>query len=895
MIQRTLTRVEQRSDFVQSLRDAFAHPEPAVRNREVKEALQRQREKIRRLNRDGSSGADTVRFISEMVDSVLRVMWESLEIAIPEDARSVAVVAVGGYGRMELCPQSDIDLLVLTSPTPDGYEREQAETIIRSLWDFGFSVGSSVRSLAQCKEASAKDPETWTSFLNERFIAGDYRLYRSFADLMRRRLFPWRVSALVRAKIAEHEARRERMGSLVQMLEPDIKEGSGCLRDVHSMMWIAKVRHDCADFEDLVREGLITPQEQEDIRAAYDFLLRVRCCLHFITRKKDDRLDFLLQPEVAAELGFVDEGSFRAVEIFLKVFYHHTKTVNRVVEGVISRWVPPSAGRRRVSAAVRGHAQFAAVEGALELRTKTGNPFRDDPGLILEYFDLANSEDLTFGHQATLRIRQAVTLMSMREDLDISAPLRRFLALCQRPARVGRMLRGMNDVGLIGLLIPDFNHIYCHSHHDIYHIYTTDEHTITVVRQLAYLASTEGRELASLRGALAKISDRESLVLACFYHDIGKGLGPGHSVTGARLSFAFMEETGFSPSRCQLVSNLVRHHLLMNDVIQRRDLDDPKTIRDFLVKVETPAFLHNLYVLTYCDTSSVHPDAWSAWKATLLQKLYERALDMLQRPYREAAGQERGGEDMHAALLAALERVMPPGEAAAYAETLGENYLAAHTAEEAALHAGLVREAEESGFGAHVRARHTHWEITVAARDEKALLCRIAGALAHLDLSILTAKIYTLGGGKAVDRFWVAIPDPERAHSVESLRARILETLSSGFRLDRAELAALRARLRLRQRTLVETGETPNVLISNDISDDFTVLDVTCRDQIGLLFQVALVLSEMGVDVQGAVLTTEADKAIDSFYVTADDGARIDDAERRRAIVLALERELASA
>jgi [protein-PII] uridylyltransferase len=262
------------------------------------------------------------------------------------------------------------------------------------------------------------------------------------------------------------------------------------------------------------------------------------------------------------------------------------------------------------------------VHGALELRIKTGNPFRGNLDLILEYFDLANAEGLGYGHQAILRVKQAVGLLSAQESADFSAPLRRFLALCQRPGRVGRMLRCMNDVGLIGLLIPDFNHIYCHSHHDIYHIYTTDEHTITVVRQLAYLPATTGRELASLRAASARIADREAIVLGCFYHDIGKGLGPGHSVTGARLSFAFMEKAGFSPSRCQLVSNLVRYHLLMNDVIQRRDLDDPKTIRDFLVKVETPAFLHNLYVLTYCDTSSVHPDAWSAWKANLLQKLY---------------------------------------------------------------------------------------------------------------------------------------------------------------------------------------------------------------------------------------------------------------------------------
>lgn len=893
MTQRSLFRIDQRGDFVQALRDAFNQPDVAGRHRAVKTVLQRQRDKIRRINREGTSGADTVRFISEMVDTLLRVLWEHLESGIPEDARCVAVVAVGGYGRMELCPQSDIDLLVLTSPDPDGYEREQAEIIIRSLWDSGFNVGSSVRSLAQCKEASAKDPETWTSFLNERFIAGDYPLYRSFANLMRKKLFPWRIAALVRAKIAEHEARRVRMGSLVQMLEPNIKEGSGGLRDVHSMMWIAKVRHDCADFEDLVREGLITPQEQEDIRAAYDFLLQVRCCLHFITEKKDDRLSFHLQPEIAEELGFIEEGSFKAVEIFLKVFYHHTKTVNRVTEAVISRWVPPVHGDRRGSAAVRNHRYFAAVAGALELRAKTGNPFRDDLDLILDYFDLANADGLRFGHQAILRLRQAVAMLATQENLDVSAPLRRFLALCQRRERVGRMLRCMNDVGLIGLLIPDFHYIYCHSHHDIYHIYTTDEHTITVVRQLAYLGDTTERELASLRGALDKIPDRESLVLACIYHDLGKGLGPGHSVTGARLSFAFMEASGFSASRAKLVSNLVRHHLLMNDVIQRRDLDDPRTIRDFLMKVDSPALLRNLYVLTYCDISSVHPDAWSAWKAVLLAQLYESALQTMLRPYQDAQGARRervpGEDELHAALAP----VLPAGGIAAYVDTLGENYLAAHTAGEVALHAGLLEEAATAGHGVHVRARSTHWEITVAAIDEKALLYRIAGALTRLDLSILSARIYTLGGGKAVDRFWVGIPGEDDV-TVASLREALLRELASDLRLHRQELRALRDRYRLRQRTILDTGTQPKVLISNELSDFFTVLDVTCRDQIGILFQVALVFSELGLNVHGAVLTTEADKVLDSFYVTDEDGAKVTDVARCALIVETLERELAS-
>jgi [protein-PII] uridylyltransferase len=653
------------------------------------------------------------------------------------------------------------------------------------------------------------------------------------------------------------------------------------------MMWIAKVKHECDDFEDLVREGLITPQELEDIRVAYDFLLQVRCCLHFITEKKDDRLSFHLQPEVAAELGFKDEGAARAVEIFLKVFYHHTKTVNRVTEAVISRWTPRDDKGR--TGTLKGHPHFQAADGVLDLKARVGNPFRNNVGLMLDYFDLANARNLGFGHNAVLRLKQAVHMLSAVEEADFSEPLRRFLALCQRPERVGRMLRCMNEVGLIGLLIPDFNYIYCHSHYDIYHIYTTDEHTVTVVRQLAYLAATDARELASLRGALEKITDREALVLTCFYHDIGKGLGPGHSVSGARISFAFMERMGFSPARCRIVSNLVLHHLLMNDVIQRRDLDDPKTIRDFVTKVDTPAMLHNLYVLTYCDTSSVHPDAWSAWKATLLQKLYETTLETLLAPYREAQARRVAGEEE---LLGALERVLPPAEARAHLATLGENYLAAHSAEEVALHADLLRASAGAGFGIHVAARATHWEITFAARDEKALLARISGVLAHLGLSILTARIYTLGGGKAVDRFWVAIPEEER-FTAESLRRKLLEEMAAGFRLGREELRELRGRHRMRA-LAVETFTEPKVLISNDLSDTFTVIDVTCSDRIGVVFQGALVLSELGLDVHGAVLTTEADRALDSYYVTREDGEKITDEARCAEIAAALERELSS-
>jgi [protein-PII] uridylyltransferase len=888
MIQRYLTNLGMQGDFVDSLRECFNRREPGDRISSIKAVLARHRDRIRAINRSGASGTDTVRFISEMVDTLLRVMWDHVEMSVPNEANLVAVVAVGGYGRLELCPQSDIDLLILTSEKPTAHEKEQAETIVRNLWDYGFILGHSVRSISQCEEASTKDPETWTSFLNERFVAGDHELYRKFVRMMSKRLFPWRTTALIEAKIKEREQRKTQVGVLVQMLEPNLKEGLGCLRDVHSMMWIAKVKHDCDNFQDLVREGLITPQELEDIRVGYDFLLQVRCCLHFMTNKKDDHLDFAIQPEVAAELGFVDDDKQKAVEIFLKVFYHHTKTILRVTEGVISRWVK-NKEKTAKAAVLKDHPHFQTVDGALDLKARVGNPFLDNVGLMLEYFEIANRRELGHSHHAILRIKQAVSILSANPDLDLKAHLPDFLRLCQSRERVGRMLRTMNDVRLIGLLIPDFNHIYCHSQHDIYHIYTTDEHTITVIRQLAYLAKQTDKDLESLQKALSQVSDMELLIIACFYHDIGKGVGPRHSISGAKMVFEYMQKMGMSASRCKEASNLVLHHLLMNEIIQRRDLDDPKTIRDFITKVETPATLHKLYVMTYCDVSSVHPDAWSSWKASLLRRLYELALTEMQSPF-QAVLESRGLEDQ---LIENVSKRVSEAEVRRHLELLPRQYASSTTAEDIVTHINLLSTLESQKFNARILERQTHWEVTVVANDDDALLCAIAGAMAHLEFSILSARIFTRVDGKAIDKFWVTVPGGGKQGST-ALEQRLIKELEKNFRLSMAELSELRTRLKPKSAfgKVRDIPMKPTVAFSNAISDSFSTVDLTCSDRIGLLYQAAKVFSDLRLDVHGAILTTEADKAMDAFYVTDGDNKKIDNAELIDLIVTTLIKEL---
>lgn len=887
MIQRYLTNLGMQGDFVDSLRECYNKREPGDRISSVKAVLARHRERIRTINKSGASGTDTVRFISEMVDTLLRVMWDQIEMSQPNEANLVGIVAVGGYGRQELCPQSDIDLLILTSEKPSKHEREQAEAIVRNLWDFGFVLGQSVRSLSQCEDASTKDPETWTSFLNERFVAGNHEIYRKFVRLMKKRLFPWRTTALIEAKIQEREQRKTQVGVLVQMLEPNLKEGLGCLRDVHSMMWIAKVKHDCDTFQDLVREGLITPQELEDIRVGYDFLLQVRCCLHFMTNQKDDRLGFGIQPDVAAELGFVDDENQKGVEIFLKVFYHHTKTILRVTEGVISRWVK-TKDKTSKPAVLKDHPHFQTVDGALDLKARVGNPFLDNVGLMLEYFEIANRRDLAHAHHAILRMKQAISILSANPDLDLKSHLPEFLKLCRSKERVGRMLRTMNDVRLIGLLIPDFNHIYCHSQHDIYHIYTTDEHTITVIRQLAYLAKQQDKDLVSLQSALAQVNDMDVLILSCFYHDIGKGVGPGHSVSGAKMILEYMRRMGISDSRCKEASNLVLYHLLMNEVIQRRDLDDPKTIRDFITKVETPATLHKLYVLTYCDVSSVHPDAWSSWKATLLRRLYELALEEMQRPF-QATLESRSLEDQ---LIEIVSKKVSEAEVRRHLELLPRQYASSTSAEDVASHIQLIASLDSQPFNARIVERQTHCEITVVANDDDALLCRIAGTLAHLELSILSARIFTRVDGKAIDKFWVSLPDAtQRAAGLEQ---RLIKELGKNFRLSTEELRDLQARIqpKIAFGKVRDLPMKPEVAFSNAVSENFSTIDLTCSDRIGLLFQVTKVFSDLKLDVHGAILTTEADKAMDAFFISTRDDKKLEDPELVDLVVTTLIKEL---
>jgi|GEM_PF-892289 len=872
----------------EQLREAFNIFDQKEHIKAIKTILAHQMSAIREGNRNRGSGSVTVRYITEMIDTLIRVFLDNLEIRCNPQDKVVALVAVGGYGKMEQCPKSDIDLLILTSDKISSSEQVQAESIVRSLWDYGFEVGSSVRSVSQCESAIAKDPETYTSFLSERFLGGNWELYHEFLRVLEKPLMPWKNTQLIQFKLEERRKRLNKFGGLVQHLEPNIKEGIGCLRDVHTIMWISRLKFNARSFSDLMRLGLLTPQEHDDMYAAYSYLLQARCCLHFLIAKKDEKLHFHIQPEVANEFGFSPASGRSAVELFMQYFYFHIKAINRITEAFLSRW--EDRPKRQGSLALPAkHPFFRELNGNLDLHVQAGNPFRSNPNLMLEYFDWANKTKLGFGNFALHRLRQAVktSVYSTHDRMQHISP---FLKLCNRTKHVGRMLRAMHDVGLVELLIPDFKIVNCHTQHNIYHIYTTDEHTLTVLRQLAYLPRTSEDHLESLREALDAVDDLEVLQLACFFHDIGKGIPGDHSVTGAEMIGKYMRELGYTESQAREGELLVRYHLAMNEIAQRRNLEDPKVIKDFIEKIQQPSTLHKLYVLTYCDVSSVHSDAWSGWKASLLKTLYYRTLDEMKRPLQPYIR----AVDLQDQLIELASKKHPHNLVADHVRKMPKQYSSIVSADQVGLHMEMFRELLTKRIVVRHRDSKTYCDLTLVAPDHPQLLMAISCATAQNSCSILSARIFTRMDGAilteislnytgSADLNWTSLIDKITQQIQKNLKLSI-ENLYQSFKA----LKAPKEKYFASQTLHVPVG----VDFSNNISANYSTIDISCTDRLGLVFQVLKVFHDLKLIVHGAILTTEAQVALDSFYVTTLNNRKIQNTKKVQLIKYHLEKEL---
>jgi len=870
---------------VQALRRAyFLTKDPLQRLNEVRQILSEERQRIEISFRAYPHGTSAAQSLTDLVDLLIRTHFEARRNHTAA-AGELALVAVGGTGRREMCPQSDIDLLILVPKKAKAEVLAEAEAALYPLWDLGYPVGQSVRTIEDALAASERDVETYTSFLQERLIAGNFGLYRQFVESVLERPSTRRQKDLIARKLEERQKRLDGQGGLAQMLEPNLKEGRGCLRDIHTLVWLGGIQHGARGLDDLARAGIILPEEVDEVRTANEFFLRARIALHYTLNKKSDRLDFATQADVAQVLGYQDGAKGSAVERFQRDFYRHVRLVDTLTSNYVGKL---SEGRTRQKPKVPTDKRYRVKDGFVELPFEGVSPFLGNLELVLDLYAQAQEVGAPLHPQTRWHAQQAVSLLTP-EEVDRVRLLPRLLAIARHPKARETGLRDLHRIGALKLIVPDIGLIDCHSQHDVYHVYTTDEHTLTVLERLAELPASTEPLLRTLREELEKVTDLEVLHLAALYHDIGKGVPGNHSITGAKLVLKYALDAGFSEARASQAADLVKHHLLLNHIAQRRDLDDDKTIRDLLADLSDEHLLRKLFLLTWADISSVHPDAWNDWKAHLLYKLYDRA----QAELSGVVGLQADSKTRRELLVSSLPEEERP-LLLEHLTRLPRRYASQVSTREALEHLKLV---QSLGSGRSVAVRvadhGSHFDVAVASPDRQGLLARICAGLSQAHLSIATAQVYTRVDGVVIDLFSVMPLGTERL-TAEALTKSLEESI--GLMRGLAE-----ASLHQRMDAYVERWSasfrrimTPeiHVTFNDQASDDYTVLDVTAPDRLGLMFALAAFFAERGWVIHTARILTEADRAIDSFYLTHADGTRIAESAERDAAARALRKLL---
>lgn len=809
---------------------------------------------------------------------------------------TLAIVAVGGYGREELSPRSDVDLLFVlpgkTSATAAA-ERALVERLLYQLWDSGLEIGHSVRAIPECIEVGKKDVPARSSMLDHRFVAGDSTLYRELARTLEKKLFRVDTAGFVTAKLLEIARRRERWGRSVSRNEPNLKEGEGGLRDAHTALWIARAVWGLRDAAGLASEGVARREEVTEFEAAFERLLDARSALHRVAGRKEDRLAFERQPAVAAELGVMDSPSANATELFMQTLTRSMASVQRFLQLVVDR-MPESFHKHALKAgALPRHAEGTRAPKGYRLK-KGRLAFSDEEAAaksaakLIDLFAVAAAEGHALHPEARDVVRQHRDVIAgARAKPDAVAAFWRLL-LTPRGDDVERALSDMNDLGALGSFLPEMEALHCRVQHDTYHVYTCDAHLVVAAANAHRLAGGQWAETEPLLTTIAKELPKRTFVLGLFLHDIGKS-EKGHTEVGLRMLPRIAKQLALTEREQDDIRFLIAEHLTMSHVAQRRDPSDPKTISDFAAKMGTAARLKLLYALTFCDIAAVGPGTWTDWKGALLRDLYLRTLTALEAGHdaiaedaaRRAEAVKKQAREKHRGSRDAFERFL---------DRLPPRYFATSDADAVIDDFVLATQVEAKAPGLKVQARvvpaRRATEITFQAADRAGLFADFAGALAAAGLSIRTARIHTTRDGVAIDRFEVTGSDGGAVDlaALDRMVRDLLWVLTG--KQTAAELLARRKPPTYGRHHA--HAKAPRVEIHNDASADATVVDVFARDRLGLLYDVAAAITKLELDIHVAIVSTKVDQAADSFYVRELGGGKVVDPVRLDALKSAL-------
>ena len=840
-----------------------------------------------RLLAHPSAGHDCAEAQAFLVDQLVRTIHDHVIADVyPSHNRTsgerLTIMAVGGYGRGEMAPHSDVDIAFVTPGKQTSWCEQVIEAMLYYLWDLGFKVGQSSRSLDDLVRMGRGDLTIRTALLEGRYVWGDQELFDEGRARFWNEVVAGTERQYVAEKLAERNDRHKRQGDSRYVVEPNVKEGKGGLRDLHTLYWIGKYIHHVRDVAELVDVGLLTGSEYRAFRRAENFFWAVRCHLHAITGRAEDRLTFDLQREVAARMQFADRPGKSAVERFMQYFFLQAKRVGHLtglflaqLDEQFAKKAPRGllAGFRARKRSLKG---FVVFGGKIDVPSDTW--FAQDPVRLIEMFVLADANGLEVHPDAMrLAVRDARLVDSVRNDPRANAL---FLDLLSSRSDPETVLRWFNEAGVFGRFVPDFGRVNAQMQFDMYHHYTVDEHTI---RAIGLMARIEKGELKAdhpmASGLIHKIANRRVLYVAILLHDIAKGRRGDHSELGGEVALKLCPRLGLSAEETQLVAWLVRTHLLMSAVAFKRDLADWKTISDFVAQVQTVERLRLLSLLTIVDIRAVGPGVWNGWKRQLINELYDAAEERMRLGHVEHGRAQRVA-GKQAAVAARLGRELP----AKTLKLFNDAYWIAEPDDIIAMNLTQLEAAKGALLDVHTEyyAARGATLVTVIAADHPGLFYRIAGGIHLAGGNIIDARIHTARNGMAVDNFLVQDP-LGRPFSEASQLARIRKMIEDAL-ANRVKLVnQLAARPHSRPRADA-FAVSPSVEFDSTASNRFTVAEVGARDRPALLSRLARVLFEAKLMVHSAHIATYGERAVDTFYVTDLLGEKVDSVTRLKAL-----------
>lgn len=850
--------------------------------------LEQGQREIRDRHRAGLGGRAVVEQVTELSDKLLQVLYRIVSGSLSHDKEQFCVLlALGGYGRAELNPRSDIDLMFFYSSKGRDFAEALAERMLYVLWDLNLEVGYSVRAGRDCIDMAEKDLTVRTALLDTRYLTGSRECYAEFERSVLNKIYSWNSKKFLQEKVVEHERRMGKYGSSVFLLEPNIKEGEGGLRDLQTALWMAQAKYKCRNLRELIIKGMVTERQKEEFEGALDYLWRIRNELHYLSKGKNEQLRFDQQEKIAHFLGYQDTQQAPAVEQFMQDYYAHATHVEHIssyliakVTGALNAQSERSvhSSRRPVRRNVGDHFYIHGNE----LRVEQEDLFEEKPELMMRAFRLAQEQGVLVSIQVKTLIRENLHRINdrVRRSRIMSGD---FMAILRFPHRVVDALSTMHHLRFLNHFMPEFGRLYCKVQHDAYHIYTVDFHSLFALEELVKIWRGEFDQSFGLLSKVANdIEKKELLLLAALLHDIGKGQGKDHCNKGADMIPTIARRLGLNKEDASRLEFLVRNHLQMAHISQRRDLHDDALIVQFARDMGMSENLRMLFLLTVADIRAVGPDVWSAWKGLLLQELYEKTYDVLERGNFYLESRSERIRNRKRQVIELLKGEYSERAVKDRLNLMSMRYLFAQPSANIAEHMRLMMGRRNSTlvFKASNERDANYTELIIVTIDIAGLFTMITGVMTAFNINILGAQIYTHNDGLVFDLLQVRghqgrpIVSPEKWEQVRGTLEAVIEgrMMVEDLVSDRQQAKALPTSPKPRMPSRIE--------IDNEVSMKYTVLDIYTHDKVGLLYTVSKTLRDMGLYIGVSKISTKVDQVADTFYVRDIFSQKITDSDR---------------